>query len=65
MHYVFLQVNIQDCQNPQIKTIKLDVQQRNTSAIKFYNKLGFKIIGEENQYVDGELVPYFNMALDL
>lgn len=52
-------------QNPQIKTIKLDVQQRNTSALKFYNKLGFKIIGEENQYVDGESVPYFNMALDL
>ena len=52
-------------QNPQVKTIKLDVQQRNKSACEFYQKLGFKVIGEENQSVNGESVPYFNMVLVL
>lgn len=52
-------------QNPKLKAIKLDVQQRNTSAIKFYQKLGFKVVSEENQSVDGECVPYFNMELYL
>lgn len=51
--------------NPQLRTIKLDVQQRNISAIKFYQKLGFNVTGEENQSVSGECVPYFNMVLDL
>ncbi len=52
-------------QNSQVKTIKLDVQQRNKSAFEFYKKLGFKVIGEEDQPVNGESVPYFNMALVL
>ena len=52
-------------QNPQIRRIKLDVQQRNKQAIGFYKRLGFYIIGEEKQSVNGESVPYFNMALDL
>ena len=51
--------------NPQVTTIKLDVQQRNKSAVGFYKKLGFKVIGEENQPVNGECVPYFNMILIL
>ncbi len=51
--------------HPQIKTIKLDVQQRNLSAIRFYQKLGFQIAGEETQSVNGERVPYFNMVLEL
>lgn len=51
--------------NPQLRTIKLDVQQRNVSAIKFYQKLGFNVTGEEKQSVRGERVPYFNMVLNL
>lgn len=50
--------------NPQIKTIKLDVQQRNKHAIGFYKKLGFQITGEEIQPVNGKDVPYFKMALN-
>ena len=51
--------------NPQVRTIKLDVQQRNKSAFEFYKKLGFKVRGEENQPVNGESVPYYNMVLIL
>lgn len=50
-------------QNPEIKTIKLDVQQRNENAIKFYKKLGFQVVSEEYQPVNGEPVPYYNMVL--
>ena len=35
------------------------------SAIRFYQKLGFQIAGEETQSVNGERVPYFNMVLEL
>lgn len=52
-------------QNPNLKAFKLDVQQRNIPAIKFYQKLGFKVTSEEMQFVNGERVPYFNMVLDL
>ena len=49
--------------HPQISTVKLDVQQRNKHAISFYQRMGFEIIGEENQPVNGEEVPYYNMVL--
>lgn len=52
-------------QNPKLKVIKLDVQQRNSSAIKFYQNLGFKIVSEETQFVNGKSVLYFNMELHL
>ncbi|MBQ8513961.1 MAG: GNAT family N-acetyltransferase [Ruminococcus sp.] len=51
--------------NPQVRTIMLDVQQRNEQAVNFYKKIGFQITGEENQFVNGKNVPYFNMVLDL
>lgn len=51
--------------NPQVRTITLDVQQRNESAVKFYKKMGFQITGEEDQPVNGKNVPYFNMVLDI
>lgn len=51
--------------HPKLNTIKLDVQQRNEHAIKFYKKMGFQIIGEEYQPVNGEKIPYYNMLLNL
>ena len=51
--------------NPQVRTIKLDVQQRNEHAVNFYKKMGFQITGEENQPVNGKDVPYFNMVLHI
>ena len=51
--------------NPQVRTIKLDVQQRNEFAFKFYKKLGFKVIGEEEQLVNEENVTYLNMVFVL
>lgn len=51
--------------NPQVRKICLDVQQRNEYAISFYKKLGFQIVSEENQPVNGKDVPYFNMVLDI
>ncbi|MBQ5443253.1 MAG: GNAT family N-acetyltransferase, partial [Oscillospiraceae bacterium] len=47
--------------NPEIKTIKLDVQQRNHSAVAFYKKTGFRVAGEEYQPVDGTPVLYDKM----
>ena len=51
--------------HPKLNAIKLDVQQRNEHAIKFYKKMGFQIIGEEYQPVNGEKIPYYNMLLKL
>ena len=51
--------------NPQVKTIKLDVQERNKSAVMFYEKIGFQIYGEEYQPVNGENIPYYNMVLNV
>lgn len=48
-------------QNPQIKTLKLDVQQRNRPAVDFYRKLGFRVTAEEYQSVDGTPALYYNM----
>ena len=47
--------------NPEIKTIKLDVQQRNHSAVAFYKKTGFRVAGEEYQPVNGVPVGYDKM----
>lgn len=51
-------------QNPQIRVVRLDVQQRNHAAITFYQKLGFRIISEEYQPVGDAREPYYNMQLD-
>lgn len=47
--------------NPEIKTIKLDVQQRNHPAVAFYKKMGFRVAGEEYQPVNGVPVGYDKM----
>ena len=51
--------------NPEIKRIKLDVQQRNKPALSFYRKLGFSVDGEEMQPVGEYEEPYFNLSLTL
>ncbi len=51
--------------NPNIKTIRLDVQKRNKPALSFYRKLGFIIEGEEMQPVGESEEPYFNLSLTL
>ena len=51
-------------QNPQIHVLKLDVQQRNHSAIDFYKKLGFRIVSEEYQPVGDTQELYYNMQFD-
>ena len=50
--------------NPQIKTVKLDVQQRNKAAMCFYENLGFKIVSEEYQPVGDGRDAYYNLQLD-
>ena len=37
--------------NEGLKTIKLDVQKRNIAALKFYEKIGFKVVGTERQFI--------------
>ena len=51
-------------QNPQIRAIRLDVQQRNRSAVAFYRKLGFRTVSEEYQPVGDAREPYYNMLYD-
>ena len=51
--------------NPQIKSIQLDVQQRNKAALSFYRKLGFVVEGEEMQPVGETEEPYFNLSLTI
>lgn len=50
--------------NSQIRTLKLDVQQRNTPAVTFYEKLGFHVVAQESQIVAGTPVMYYKMQLD-
>ena len=50
-------------ENPQIKRIKLDVQQRNRSAVQFYKNQGFRITSEEYQPVNDKPVLYYKMEL--
>ncbi len=47
--------------NTEIKTIKLDVQQRNHPAVAFYKKMGFRVAGEEYQPVNEMPVLYDKM----
>lgn len=51
--------------HPEIDTVKLDVQQRNTGAIDFYTRFGFRVVSEEIQYVNDEPVSYYNMELNI
>ena len=51
-------------QNPQIHSIILDVQQRNTPAVSFYRKPGFHIVTEEPQNVAGTPVMYYKTRMD-
>ncbi len=49
----------------QVNCIKLDVQQRNTRAFKFYQRYGFYIVGEEEQPFGDSSQPYYNMKYDI
>jgi len=49
----------------QVNCIKLDVQQRNTRALKFYQRYGFYIVGEEEQPLDDGFQPYYNLKYDI
>lgn len=51
--------------NPLVKEIKLDVQQRNKTALAFYKNLGFVVDGEEIQPVGDTEVPYYKISLSL
>ncbi len=44
-----------------IKTVILDVQQKNCHAVSFYKRYGFQIIGEEKQPVGDHEELYYNM----
>ena len=44
-----------------IDTITLDVQKRNVDACVFYKRLGFEIVGEENQPVGSGVEEYYNL----
>lgn len=46
---------------PSVRKMKLDVQQRNTNARRFYQKFGFKIVSEERQPVGDGSEMYYNM----
>ncbi|HBB9212061.1 TPA: GNAT family N-acetyltransferase [Escherichia coli] len=49
----------------QVNCIKLDVQQRNTRALKFYQQYGFYIVGEEEQPLDDGFQLYYNLKYDI
>ncbi len=49
----------------QVNCIKLDVQQRNIHALKFYQRYGFYIVGEEEQPLGDGSQPYYNMKYDI
>lgn len=51
--------------NKEIKTIKLDVQKRNNGACKFYKKLGFRVVCEEQQPIQDGMTDYYNLQLDI
>ncbi len=46
-----------------IKTVKLDVQQQNHHAVAFYERYGFKVVGEERQPVGDHEELYYSMEL--
>lgn len=47
-----------------VKCIILDVQQRNTHAVRFYEKFGFTIVGEEKQVCGDTEELYYNMKYE-
>lgn len=47
------------------KCIILDVQQRNFRAVKFYEKFGFTLVGEEKQVCGDVKELYYNMRYQL
>ncbi|WP_346916774.1 GNAT family N-acetyltransferase [Clostridium sp.] len=49
----------------QVNCIKLDVQHRNSRAVKFYQRYGFRIVGEEEQPCSDGFQPYYNMKYDI
>ena len=49
--------------NKGLKTIKLDVQKRNTGARKFYEKTGFKVVGMEQQPIGEDVTDYYKLQL--
>lgn len=51
--------------NEGLKTIKLDVQKRNIAARKFYEKMGFRVVGIERQPIGEKVTDYYKLQLDL
>lgn len=51
--------------NKEIQTIKLDVQKQNTGACKFYEKMGFGVVGEEQQPIGDSMTDYYKLQLDI
>ena len=50
-------------QNPKIHALKLDLQQRNHSAMDSYKKLGFRIVSEKYQPVWDTQELYYILAV--
>ncbi len=51
--------------NKGLKSIKLDVQKRNIKTRKFYEKIGFRVVGTEQQPIGEGVTDYFKLQLDL
>ncbi|MDE7262016.1 MAG: GNAT family N-acetyltransferase [Oscillospiraceae bacterium] len=51
--------------NEGLKTIKLDVQKRNIKARKFYEKIGFRVVGTEQQPIGEGITDYYKLQLDI
>lgn len=51
--------------NEGLKTIKLDVQKRNIKARKFYEKMGFRVVGTEQQPIGEGITDYYKLQLDI
>lgn len=51
--------------NEGLKTIKLDVQKRNIKARKFYEKIGFRVVGTEQQPIGEGVMDYYKLQLDI
>lgn len=51
--------------NKGLKTIKLDVQERNIGARRFYEKMGFRVVGMEQQPIGESVTDYYKLQLDI
>ena len=51
--------------NKGLKTIKLDVQERNIAARKFYEKMGFRVVDIEQQPIGEGVMDYYKLQLDI